>query len=541
MRNGAKAALVGGVFLGMVGAAGFGVYELVGDVGGGGDGVEAAAAEKPAGPPTRAEAAKAAKAFFAAWSRRDTAEAAQLTDNAVAARTALTDYFEAAHVSHVRVTAEEPVGRTVGYAVEATVSVGEHRGTWKYEGELEVVRGETTGRPLVDWAPEVLHPDLQAGDTLQAGEAEVPPIRLVDRAGQELKRSEHPSLGPLLDKLRDRYGKQAGGRPGVELWIDPESSAPRQTLLTLAEGKPGTVRTTLSAAAQHAAEQAVAGRAEASVVALRPSTGEILAVADHRADGFDASFLGQLAPGSTMKIVSASLLIDKGLTAAEGAAPCPPSATWQSQTFNNLPGLAPNEHATLADSFARSCNTAFVKFADELKVDDLTRQAQEVFGLARDDWRIGVPSFDGRVPASGGPDTAAALIGQGQVQLNPLTLASVTATARTGAFRQPVLVPRELIDGELAQARGLAPGTAAQLRAMMHRTATSGSAAGALAGLGGDIGAKTGSAEVDGQATANSWFTAYRGDLAVAAVAEQGGRGGESAGPIVAAVLRSGA
>ncbi|WP_258040408.1 hypothetical protein, partial [Streptomyces sp. SM9] len=38
-----------------------------------------------------------------------------------------------------------------------------------------------------------------------------------------------------------------------------------------------------------------------------------------------------------------------------------------------------------------------------------------------------------------------------------------------------------------------------------------------------------------------SWFTAYRGDLAVAAVAEQGGRGGESAGPIVAAVLRSGA
>lgn len=153
MRNGVKAALVGGVFLGMVGAAGFGVYELVGDVGGGGDGVEAAAAEKPAGPPTRAEAAKAAKAFFAAWSRRDTAEAAQLTDNAVAARTALTDYFEAAHVSHVRVTAEEPVGRTVGYAVEATVSVGEHRGTWKYEGELEVVRGRrragrwSTGRP----------------------------------------------------------------------------------------------------------------------------------------------------------------------------------------------------------------------------------------------------------------------------------------------------------------------------------------------------------------------------------------------------------
>ncbi|MFD4990317.1 penicillin-binding transpeptidase domain-containing protein [Streptomyces sp. NPDC058374] len=540
MRNGAKAALVGGVFLTMVGAAGFGVYELVGDVGGG-NGVETAAAEKPTGPPTRAEAAKAAKAFLAAWSRREAAEAAQLTNDAVTARTALSDYFESAHVSHVRITAEEPVGRTVAYAVEATVSSGEHRATWTYESELEVVRGETTGRPLVDWSPEVLHPDLAEGDTLRAGEAEVPPIRLADRAGQELKRSEHPSLGPMLDALRERYGEKAGGRPGVELWIDPDGSAPRQTLLTLAKGKPGTVRTTLSTAAQRAAEQAVADRPNASVVALRPSTGEILAVANHREDAFDAALLGQLAPGSTMKIVSASLLIDKGLTAADRPAPCPPSATWQSQTFGNLPGLAPNENATLADSFARSCNTAFVKFADELAADDLTRQAQDAFGLFRDDWRIGLPSFDGRVPASGGPDTAAALIGQGQVQLNPLTLASVTATARTGAFRQPLLVPRELIDGPIAEARGLTPGTSAQLRAMMNRTATTGSAAGALAGLGGDIGAKTGSAEVDGQASANSWFTAYRGDLAVAAVAEQGGRGGESAGPIVAAVLRSGA
>ncbi|MFE4399696.1 penicillin-binding protein, partial [Kitasatospora sp. NPDC056808] len=114
MRNGAKAALVGGVFLGMVGAAGFGMYELVGDLGGK-DEAEAAD-EKPSGPPTRAETAEAAKAFFAAWSRQDAPGAAQLTDNAVAARSALTDYFEAAHVSHVRVTAEEPVGRTVGYA-----------------------------------------------------------------------------------------------------------------------------------------------------------------------------------------------------------------------------------------------------------------------------------------------------------------------------------------------------------------------------------------------------------------------------------------
>ncbi|MEU1784890.1 hypothetical protein [Streptomyces sparsogenes] len=52
-------------------------------------------------------------------------------------------------------------------------------------------------------------------------------------------------------------------------------------------------------------------------------------------------------------------------------------------------------------------------------------------------------------------------------------------------------------------------------------------------------GAKTGSAEVDGQATPNGWFTAYRGGVAAAGLVLQGGHGGDSAGPIVAAVLKA--
>ncbi|CAM5373816.1 Penicillin-binding protein OS=Streptomyces tendae OX=1932 GN=F3L20_29020 PE=3 SV=1 [Streptomyces tendae] len=44
-----------------------------------------------------------------------------------------------------------------------------------------------------------------------------------------------------------------------------------------------------------------------------------------------------------------------------GPAPFPDTATWQSQTFQNLTDIQPNESATLANSFARSCNTAFIK------------------------------------------------------------------------------------------------------------------------------------------------------------------------------------
>ncbi|WP_328682842.1 hypothetical protein [Streptomyces sp. NBC_00322] len=52
--------------------------------------------------------------------------------------------------------------------------------------------------------------------------------------------------------------------------------------------------------------------------------------------------------------------------------------------------------------------------------------------------------------------------------------------------------------------------------------------------------AKTGTAEVDSQTESNSWFTGYRGDVA-AAVTQEGGHGGDAAGPIVAAVRRAGA
>jgi cell division protein FtsI/penicillin-binding protein 2 len=75
---------------------------------------------------------------------------------------------------------------------------------------------------------------------------------------------------------------------------------------------------------------------------------------------------------------------------------------------------------------------------------------------------------------------------------------------------------------------------------MMNRTATSGTAAAAMSGLSGSVGAKTGSAEVDGQKKPNGWFTAYDGDLAAAGVVQAGGHGGDTAGPIVAALLKMG-
>ncbi|MER6124017.1 penicillin-binding transpeptidase domain-containing protein [Streptomyces sp. NPDC001795] len=543
MRKGVKTAIVGGVFVVMVGGAGYGAYNVLTALSGGpGSGVGGPAPVKT-GPPSASEVKEASAKFFAAWEKGDAAAAASYTNNAGVAQQLLTAYGTAAHITEVHITPGARSGDAVPFSVKATVSYEGKSKPLAYASRLTVVRGQTTGRALVDWQPSVVHPDLAKGDTLVTGEAKVPPIEAVDRNDVVLTAEKYPSLAPVLEALREKYGDAAGGKPGIELSVErADQNTPGKTLLTLAKGTPGKLHTTLSAPVQAAAEQAVQEFAESSVVAVKPSTGEVLAVANHRTDGFNAAFEGRLAPGSTMKIITSAMLIDNGVTTMNGAAPCPPSATWQSQTFTNLKGLAPNLHASLANSFMRSCNTAFVKLIDEKPLTDgsLTAEAQERFGLGQDNWKTGIVSFDGSVPASTGPDRAANAIGQGQVQMSPLNMASVTATAITGTFRQPYLVSPKLDNRQLATARGLSAGTVAQLKAMMRLTATEGTAARVMAGLGGDIGAKTGSAEVDGQTKSNSWFTGYRGDVAAAAMTQEGGHGGDAAGPIVAAVLRTG-
>ncbi|MEU8774657.1 penicillin-binding transpeptidase domain-containing protein [Streptomyces sp. NPDC048606] len=556
MNGAAKGAIIGGVFLAMVGGAGYGVYALVGDETGGSDGAagtRSASAPGKTGPVTEKEATEAARAFLAAWAAGDDGAAADLTNNAEAARTAVADYRAKAYVSKAVITPGAPDGTAVPFKVEAEVT---YEGTTKplvYDSRLTVVRGVSTGKALVDWQPSIVHPDLRAGERLRAGVPTSPPVKAVDRDGRELTAELYPSLRPVLDALRKTYGQKTGGTPGVELWIEPAAAtasttapaegagrdAAKRTLLTLVQGKPGEIRTVLDADVQAAAEKAVAAYAEASVVAVQPSTGDILAVANHRRDGFNAAMQGRRAPGSTMKIVTAAMLLDKGLVAADRTAACPPSVSWDGKAFRNQGGFS-LDGKPFSTSFARSCNTAFIGLIDEVKDNAaLPREAKEVFGIGLD-WKTGVPSQDGSVPETSGTAAAAEYIGQGPILMNPLNVASITATARTGVFRQPVLVKASLDDRPLARApRSLRPGVSAQLTQMMRQAAmTGGTAAGAMAAVpGSDKGAKTGSAEVDGAASPDSWFTAFSGDVAAAAMVEGGGHGADTAGRIVAGVL----
>ncbi|WP_329384533.1 penicillin-binding transpeptidase domain-containing protein [Streptomyces sp. NBC_01351] len=541
MNGAAKGAIVGGVFLALVGGAGYGVYALVGDAGEDGGGATSTQSGKGSGPVTEKETVATAKAFLAAWAAGDERAAADLTNNAQAAQAAVGDFKTKSYVSKAVITPGTYNGTSMPFKVEAEITYEGVTKPLAYESTLTVVRGLTSGKPLVDWKPSVIHPQLQKDEKLRAGSPATPPVKALDRNGKELTAEQYPSLRAILDDLRKTYGEKAGGTKGSEVWIEPAAQdAPKRTLLTLAEGKPGEIQTVLDADVQAAAEKAVARHAESSVVAIKPSTGEILAVANHRKDGFNAAMKGARAPGSTMKIVTAAMLIEKGLVSADKPAACPATATWEGKPFHNLKNFK-TEGETFASSFAKSCNTAFISLIDDVKDNSaLPREAKEVFGIGLD-WKTGIVSVDGSVPEVSGAGAAAAYIGQGTITMNPLNVASITATARTGVFRQPVIVKASLDGRTLATAsRPLKPGVSAQLVKMMKLTATSGTGSAAMASVGGaDKGAKTGSAEVDGAGSPDSWFTGFNGDVAAAAMVEAGGHGGETAGPIVAEVLSS--
>ncbi|RFC73839.1 penicillin-binding transpeptidase domain-containing protein [Streptomyces sp. AcE210] len=544
-RKKANAAVIGGVVAVVVLGAGVSAYALFS----GDSDSSTAADDKPqvkTGPVTPAEVRTAADRFLTAWAAGDTAKAAAATDDTTAATAALTSYRKDARLSGVKLTPGKRAGAKMPFAVSATVSYGGKSKPFAYGSELTVVRRVKDGKPLVGWQASVVHPDLKDGDRLVTGAAGDPPIKATDRSGNELTAAEYPSLGTVIDGLREKYGKKAGGTAGIELRVVHKDSGkesehtPDKTLVTLSKGTPGTLRTTISPTAQAAAEREVAKREKAAVVTIKPSTGEILAVANSRPEGFNTALQGSLAPGSTMKIVTSSMLLEKNLAGVDKKHPCPKYVTYGGWKFQNDDKFEIKD-GTFRASFARSCNTAFISQAEKLDDGDLTKQAQEVFGLGRDNWSIGVPSFDGAVPVQSQAQMAASLIGQGGVRMNPLNMASVVATAETGEFKQPYLVSPDVDHRTLATAsRKLSPSTVSALRELLHYTAVAGTAVEPMSGLGTDMGAKTGSAEVDGQKKPNGWFTAWRGDLASAAVVQQGGHGGDSAGPVVRQMLLAG-
>jgi cell division protein FtsI/penicillin-binding protein 2 len=341
-----------------------------------------------------------------------------------------------------------------------------------------------------------------------------------------------------LSGLQARYDAQLRGTPGTA--VEAVRGEKSRTLFATdpVPGKP--LATTLDVGLQESAERILAGVGPAAaLVALRPSTGDILAAASGPGSaGYSTATVGQYAPGSTFKVVSSLALLRDGLTPGSPL-PCPTSTVVDGKRFENYDDYPAggNGRITLADAVANSCNTAFIDARD--RAEDLAGAAAALgLGVDHD---LGFPAYFGSVPEPASETSqAASMIGQGQVLASPMAMAAVAASVAEGRTVVPRLLPDQPADGVAPDA----PLTAAEgrvLRGLLRGVVTRGSGA-ALADVpGAPVIAKTGTAEFGDQEPLqlHAWMIAAQGDLAVAAFVEVGESGSRTAGPLLEQLLRA--
>ena len=460
------------------------------------EGSGAQAAQKP--PPSALEVSSA---FLEAFAAGDAAAAGALTDNPEQATAQLTTLWRTLTPGAVTATP------TTAERFTLTWTFGADR-TWTYESALQL-RGDK-----VHWDPVLVHPRLTADHTLSLRDQVGQPA-VLDRGGKPLltwtATGTTAAAPPTAPILLPAMGRQAAAVSWYVALTDDKGKD-----VAVLTGTPAKARkSTVSRPVQQAAQTAVdTQQRPAMLVALQPSTGDILAVAQNSAAGdTPVALQGLFPPGSTFKIATATAVIEAGAADIGTVLPCPGSATIGQRTIRN-DGFELGD-VPLRTAFARSCNTTFASAAAGLPGDALVRSANQL-GAAADFQIPGLTTEVGGVPPAG--DTTQQVensIGQGTVQLSPFGVALMSATVAAG---RPV-TPRLWPDQATTVAAGYdAPpaGVIDSLRTMMRDVVTAGTATG-LAGLG-DVRGKTGTAETS--AGAHGWFTGYRDDIAFAVLVQ---------------------
>lgn len=364
-----------------------------------------------------------------------------------------------------------------------------------------------------------------------------------------------------LSGLQKRYDATLRGTPGVQVRLLPlttgaspapsPSGSSSETPAASADPSPSTsatpttvfeaqptagkdLRLTVNIDLQELAEKTLADTEPASaLVAIRPSTGAILAAANGPGNADqNLATVGQAAPGSTFKVASSLALLRAGLTSSSTVR-CPETVTVDGRRFKNYsdyPGGSLGT-ITLRTALAQSCNTAFIGARTELEDGDLAAAAASL-GLGVD-YDTGFPSFFGKVPDdASGTGGAAAMIGQGTVLASPMAMAAVAASVSGSRTVIPVLV-----DGQAATttADPLTADEAKTLRSMMRAVVTEGSGRSLDSLSGPGVIAKTGTAEYgdDDPLKTHAWMIAAQGDLAVAVFVNTGESGSKTAGPLL--------
>jgi len=414
-----------------------------------------------------------------------------------------------------------------------------------------------------------------------------------DRLQYQRKYPDGPAFAPITGYYSVIYNASGLERASDSVLNGSDDRLFGRRLSDLITGRDpsgGNVVTTIDPAVQQLAYDQLAGKGyTGSVVAIRPSTGEILAMvstpsydpnplAGHSTDEQKKAWAGLNAanppvlvnraiqetypPGSTFKLIDTAAALSSGRYTPDSPLTAAPNITLTgtNTTLENYNGNAcgTSATATLREALQRSCNTAFAQLAGDLGEQAIRDQAT-AFGIGAQNQTIPMsvaPSTIGDIVSTAALQQSA--IGQRDVALTPLQSASIVATiANGGRVMAPYLVKEiqsqslDTIDTTQPDMVGqaISASVAQTLTDLMVNNENSYGGRGKITGV--QIAAKTGTAEhgTDPKNTPpHVWYVAFapavNPQIAVAVLVESGGdrsnlaaTGGVVAAPIGRAVI----
>ena len=357
------------------------------------------------------------------------------------------------------------------------------------------------------------------------------------------------------------------------------------------------VKLTIDRDLQQAAEDAFHALAyEGAAVILDPRNGEVLALVslpaydpNDFASGIDRATWSQLntdrlrplqnraiqgrySPGSTFKAVVAVAALEEGVITPDFKVTCLGGATFYGRFFKcHLKG----GHGTmdLRHAIEKSCNTYFYTIGNLVGVDRIHKWAAAL-GLAGrtgvdlpNEMESIVPSTAWKKARTGekwyAGETISVSIGQGQVSVTPIALASLYAAVANGGIHFPPRLLKAVNDGSgwketdapAPQGVRLKPETIAALHDGLWMVVNGAGTGGRARVAGHDVSGKTGTAQVislqGGRAAAgrtemdlrdHGWFAFFapRGNPEIAGVIfAEHGEHGSSAAPIARHVIET--
>lgn len=557
--------------------------------------------------------------FVTAWTRGDYATMYSDIDASARRATTVTGFADAYRRALRTATATQlslaGKARSASHG-RVTVPVRVHTrlfGTLSLPFVVEAVQGARGAR--VAWSPSLAFPGLRPGEILTRHTtlprratvlardgsvlAESPPGSTAGTGPQASQQTRDSPLGEVASAVlgtvgplstspasaarrrsleaRGVAGDAVVGQSGLELALDaqlrgapggallasdPDSSGPgRQLAYTPAVPAPP-LHSTVSPAVQRAAVAALGGQL-GGVVAMAPTTGQILAVAGIGLDGLQP-------PGSTFKMITLTGVLSAKIATPHTVFPYATFATLDGVKLDNANGEECGGSLELA--FAVSCNSVFTPLGVRLGAARLVATAER-FGFNHQPGVAG--AAESTLPAAstirGELDVGSTAIGQGQVLASPLEMATVAATIADGGRRPE---PTFLLDAPpVPGTRAMSASVARTVRRLMIGVVREGTGtSAAIPGV--TVAGKTGTAELKtlcsspaepeappggGEAGADdegcqgtaseasntdAWFAAFapatHPRLAVCVMLVKDGAGGDTAAPVAREVLEAG-